>query len=315
MEKDIFTQIRDQIALSDGVIATLLPCIRDVYFPGMPTDHIQCGDMSSFARGTNNDLTPDLDLIFPGAPNDEARGYKDWTPIGTFELTGDQQGITSLGELGRLDGKGMEVVRCSQAAIDVHFDLLPGSTRFNWARSWQGFPGVVFNLLFDHPQFGEIAIDMNIVYDPSHFGVEHDKRFKAYFQRLVEQYGTQLAAKFVEDIRRVKQQAKDNARDLNGWIDRTKKLPGFLVEGLFAQKFPPYTYAELMEQILAHRWQPDRAPTDHKVGDQYNQIIDAGFTTLAELFENLACENQSFSLGAWENLLSIARKYPSSQQE
>ena len=46
---------------------------------------------------------PDLDIGFFGASNNETQGFKDWTPIGTRELTGKKEGITTLEELDEHD--------------------------------------------------------------------------------------------------------------------------------------------------------------------------------------------------------------------
>lgn len=120
--------------------------------------------------------------------------------------------------------------------------------------------------------------------------------------------GGDRAVQLIKDIRQLKQRVKDHARDPEGWVDRKRKVFGFIVEGLFCQRFPPYTYAELMEQILSHRWSPDVVLSDRLVGEQTDQIIDAEFT-FSGLLHNLACDNRSLPKGSWENLYSIALEY------
>jgi len=306
----LFEQIKAQRRLSEGVIEAVKPLIQEAYFPDRPLAEIQCGDMSSFNRGTNNDLAPDVDLIFLDVPNDESRGYKDWTPIGARELTGRKDGFTTLEEIEGHDPRLTALVPRLLRTLETHFHMPIGSARFEYLRTWVGYPGLVFDIALPHPAYGEISFDINLAYTSNHYGLEHNRRFIRYFERTVAELGPEAAVQLIEDIRLVKQKGKDNARDAEGWIDRSRKLFGFIVEGLFCQRFPPYPYAELMEQILDHEWAPDVELKDHWVGDQINQIINAGFS-FSELLHNMARENYSLPKGAWENLLQIAREYNS----
>ena len=250
-------------------------------------------------------MAPDIDIIFLNAPKDETRGFKDWTSIGTRQLTGKKEGFTSIAELKQYDHIVASIIPQLQSALEGYFETAPGSACFNFLRTWQGYPGFVFNIAVPHPKYLEISVDFNIDYTSGHFGIDHSQRFLNYFERVVHQLGLELAAQLIEDIKRVKQTGKDNVRDADGWIDRTKKLFGFIVEGLFCHRFPPYSYSELMEAILAHQWAPDVELQDRWVGDQLNQIIDAGFT-FNGLLHNLVRENDSLPKGSWENLRQIA---------
>ncbi len=306
----LFGIIKQQRRLSDGVIEAVKPLMKEEFFPTLALDEIQCGDMSSFNRGTNNDLAPDVDIIFLNVPNDESQGYKDWTPIDARELTGKKEGISSLEELKGYDPRLAAFIPNISTVLESHFEMPRGSARFEFLRTWGNNPGLVFNISLPHPRYGGISFDFNLDYRDTHYGIEHNRRFLAYFERVVDQLGQDVAVQLVEDIKFVKQQGKDNARDAEGWIDRTKKLFGFIVEGLFCLRFPPYTYAELMEEVLDHEWEQGIELKDRWVGDQINQIIDAGYS-FSGLLHNIVMENYSLPKGSWENLLKIARDYQS----
>ncbi len=227
----LFEQIRKQRQISDGVINAVKPLFQREFYPGLSLDKIRCGDMSSFNRGTNNELAPDVDIIFLDIPNDESKGFKDWTPIGTRELTGKKEGITSIEELKGYDTRLASFIPHLFEVVNKHFHMESGSARFEFLRTWGGYPGLVFNIALPHPEFGAISFDFNLDYTSGHYGIEHNRRFLDYFERVVQELGTEVAVQLVEDIRLVKKQGKDNARDDQGWIDRTKKLFGFIVEG------------------------------------------------------------------------------------
>lgn len=303
--------IEQQKLLSDEVIGAVLPVVQKHYFQGKKVHEIQCGEMSSFARGTNNDVAPDIDIIFLQAPHDEKRGYKDWTAIGTRQLTGKKEGITSIVELQKYDAKIAQMVPDLQVVLGEFFTVSTDDVNFNFLRTWEGIPGFVFNISLPHPEYVEISVDFNFYYSASHYGVEHNRRFVAYFQKVVSDLGPDAAVQLVEDIKLVKQEGKDNVRGEDGWINRTKKLFGFIVEGLFCHRYPPYSYPELMEAVLLHEWEPDVELEDRWVGDQFNQIIDAGFS-FSGLLHNLVRENNSFPKGSWENLVQIAQEYKKS---
>ncbi len=305
----LFEQLRKQRALSNGVINAVKPIFQQEFYPDLSLDEIQCGDMSSFNRGTNNELAPDVDIIFLDIPNDESKGFKDWTPIGIRELTGKKEGITSIEELKRYDAKLASFVPHVFEVLDKHFNTSSGSANFEFMRTWEGYPGLVFNISLPHPEYGTISFDFNLDYTSGHYGIEHNRRFLIYFDRVVNELGPEVAVQLIEDIKMVKQKGKDNARDEEGWIDRTRKLFGFLVEGLFCQQFPPYTYAELMDKVLEHDWEPGVELQDRWVGDQINQIIDADFTSFSDLMHNIVRENYSLPKGSWENLQQIAKEH------
>jgi len=307
----LFEQIKEQRRLSDEVIVAVKLIIQEAYFSNNSLEEIQCGDMSSFNRGTNNDLAPDVDIIFLNVPNDESKDYKDWTPIGTRELTGQKEGITSLEELNQYDPRLVSLIQQLKSILETHFKMPSGSAHFAFLRTWRGYPGLVFNIALPHPGYGEISFDINLNYTSEHYGLEHNRRFIAYYERVVDKLGPDVAVQLVEDIRLVKETGKNNARAADGWIDRSKKLFGFVVEGLFCQRFPPYKYAELMDKVLAHEWELGVELEERWVGDQINQIIDADFS-FSELLHNLVRDNYSLPKGSWENLLQIARTNNSS---
>jgi hypothetical protein len=305
MSKNLLEQIKSQKALSDGVMAALLPVIQEIHYPDQVTERIVCGDLGSFARGTNNDLSPDLDIGFFGATHGEAFGLKDWTPIGTRQLTGKKEGITTVEELGRYDPAVLRTIQRVQPILDAFFGMPIGSTQFNFMRSWEGYAGWVCNLSLPHAHYGTIEIDLNLGYMSSHYGIEHAQRFQHYFDRMLSDLGEEHAVQLIEDIKWVKKQGKENARDKDGWLDRTRKLAGFVVEGLFMHQYPPHSLTELLVMVRTFQWPPGQSPTEHWLGDQNDQMIDSGIT-FDKLLVNIACKNQALPLGAWENLKEIA---------
>ncbi len=307
MADNLMVQIRSQKALSDGMIQALLPVVSEMYYPGVPVSEIRYGDLGSFARGTNTDFAPDIDLAFLGAPRDGSRGYKDWTPIGTFELTGNKEGITSLADLEPHDPLLVSFIRRILPLVDVFFSLPVGSTQFSYMRTWTGYPGLVFNVSLPHPLYGGIALDINLVYGSTHFGIEHCRRFDVYFNRVAMDLGPDVAERFVLDIRTLKLAAKKLATDPTGWVDRRKKVPGFVIEALICNRIPPYTLSELARLVCEHQWDPSEELRDKSVGDQNDQIIDAGFS-FGGLLHNMAVDNYSLTRGGWETLLRAVQE-------
>ena len=308
MNNNLFDLIKKQRSLSDGAIDILRKAVQEIYFSGRSPDEIVCGDIGSFARGTNDDPAPDMDIIFLNAPHDETVGYKDWTDIGTLELTGDKHGIVQLAEIERLDPRLALTIERATSALESYLGCQPGNAGFNWVRSWPGYPGAVFNISISDSECGEIAFDIDINYSDYHFGLEHGKRFVCCFERVTEELGPAAAVQLIADIKSVKKQAKQYARNPeDGWIDRSKKLPGFVVEGMFAYRFPPNTYADLMEKVMAHRWDTARSPQEQNVCTQPNQIIAAGFS-FSSLLHELA-QNGALTKGGWGNLYHIAERY------
>jgi len=307
MVENLLDQIKSQKALSDGVVQALLPVVREMYYPGIPASEIHYGDLSSFARGMNTEFSPDLYIAFLDAPHDELRGYKDWTPLGTFELTGNKEGITSLAELDVHDPLLVKFVRRILPIVEAFFSAQPGSAHFNTLRTWTGAPLVVFNLSLPHPAYGEIALNINLVYESTHFGIEHCRRFDACFNRTASQLGPDVAERLVRDIRAVKLAVKKSATDPASWVDRRKKVPGFVVEALFCGRLPPYTRGELMQLIRSHQWDPADILRDRNVGDQNDPIFDAGFS-FGGLLHNITVDNYSLTGGGWETLLQAAQE-------
>jgi hypothetical protein len=307
MPETFLDQIKTQKALSDGLVQALLPVVQEMYYPDIPASEIRYGDLGSFARGTNTDLSPDLDIAFLNVPRDEARGHKDWTPLGTFELTGNKEGFTNLGELESHDPMVVKFIHHILPIVEVYFSSRPGSARFNYLRTWVGYPGLVINISMPHPVYGEIALDINFVYETTHFGVEHSRRFNAYLDRVVSALGPDVVERLIRDIRAVKLAAKKLATDSTGWVNRKKKVPGFIVEALFCSRFPPYTRDELMQLIRQYHWKSTEILRDRSVGDQNDQILDAGFS-FGDLLRNMAIDNYSLTRGGWETLCKIAEE-------
>lgn len=309
MTENLLAQIQLQRALSDGLVQTLLPVVQEMYYPGIPISDIHHGDLGSFARGTNTEFSPDMDICFLNASHDESRGYKDWTSAGTLELTGHKEGITSLAELESHDPLGARFIRSIFPVLEIYFSAPSGSAYFNYMRTWAGYPGFVFNVSLPHPTYGAIALDINFVYESTHFGIEHSRRFNAYMDRVTSAYGPAVVEQLIRDIRTVKLAAKKLATDPTGWVDRRKKVPGFVIEALFCSRLPPYTREELLNLVREYHWEAAEVLRDKSVGDQNDQILDAGFP-LDELLHNMAVDNFSLTRGGWETLRQVAQDHP-----
>jgi hypothetical protein len=307
MADNLLVQVRAQKALSDGMMLALLPVVQEMYYPGIPASEIRYGDLGSFARGTNTDFAPDIDVAFLDAPRDETRGYKDWTPLDTFEMTGKKEGFTSLDEVEPYDPLVVKFIRRILPIVETYFSAQPGSAHFNTLRTWGGSPLVVFNVSCPHLAYGEIALDINLIYETTHYGIEHCRRFNEYIDRVVAQYGPEIAERLILDIRAVKLAAKKATTDSTGWVDRKRKVPGFLIEALFCNRFPPYTRPELMNLIRTHQWDPADVLRDRSLGDQNDQTIDAGLS-FGNLLHNMAVDNYSLTRGGWDVLRQLAEE-------
>jgi hypothetical protein len=307
MPENLLVQIRAQKALSDGMMSALLPVVQEMCYPDIPVSEIRYADLGSFARGTNIDFAPDIDVAFLSAPKDESRGYKDWTALDSFELTRKKEGFTSLAELEPYDPLLVKFIHRILPIVEQYFSARPDSAHFNTLRTWSGTPLVVFNISLPHPAYGEIALDINFVYESTHFGIEHCHRFNTYIDRVVTGAGPDVAERLIRDIKSVKLAVKKSATDSTGWVDRKKKVPGFVIEALFCSRFPPYTRAELMKLILSYEWKSTDILRDRSVGDQNDQILDAGFS-FGDLLRDMAIDNYSLTRGGWETLRQIAQE-------
>ncbi len=225
------TRIRTQRALSDRVLAALRPVMRDAYFPDLDPGDVSSGDLGSYPRGTDDGACPDLDLGFFGAVVDASRGHVDWTPLDSRQMTGRKEGLTSLEELESIDPVARRTVDRVRCVLDGVFNLPPGTTRFGYTRTWASYPGWVSNLHVPRSPVGPIEVDLNLGYASSHYGLDHAARFDAYFARVVSERGEDAAVRLIDDIRRLKGLGKDRARDPDGWIDRKRKIFGFLING------------------------------------------------------------------------------------
>jgi hypothetical protein len=67
-----------------------------------------------------------------------------------------------------------------------------------------------------------------------------------------------------------------------------------------------------MELLLAHDWVSCWEPFEHWLDDQVDQVIDS-WLSFSQLLENMACDNASLPLGAWQNLLCVAQDNQANQ--
>jgi hypothetical protein len=249
--KFILAEIQEQRALSNQVTNVVLDALAHIYYPGFSRAEIPCAEIGSYGRGTNNDPEPDIDVMFLGIPNDPQQGFFNWLGRGTFEMTQNPEGITLLSQVQDIDPKLARAITETTKHIESHFQCHE-QARFNLVRSWEVFPGVVFNISAPIPGYEQLGFDINLYHKTEYFGVEHTQRFIQYLKRLRLEMGEQAAAELILNIRQVKQAAKDDARDPDtGKINKAKKVWGIVVEVLFTHSCPPPSRAELSAQIAS----------------------------------------------------------------
>lgn len=249
--KFILDEIQEQRALSDQVTNVVFDALMDIYYPGFSREEIPFAEIGSYGRGTNNDPEPDIDVMFLGIPNDPRQGFFDWLGKGTFAMTQSPEGITLLSQVQDRDPKLAQAITETIKHIEKQFGCGRQAT-FNFVRSWEVFPGVVFNISAPIPGYGQLGFDINLYHKTEYFGVEHTRRFIQYLERLRSEVGEEAAAGLILNIRQVKQAAKDAARDPEtGKLDKAKKVWGITIEALFTYSYPPLSRAELSAEIAS----------------------------------------------------------------
>jgi hypothetical protein len=247
--KFILDEIKQQRKLSDQVTKVVLDALMDIYYPSLSPDEIRFSEIGSYGRGTNNDPVPDIDVMYLGIPNDTGRGFFNWIDKGTYEITQSRDGITILSQVQEYDPKLAQAITETIKHIECHFGCHE-QTKFNFVRSWDVFPGVVFNISAPLPHYGQLGFDINLYHETEYFGVEHTKRFISYLEHVRLELGEEIAAQLILDIRQVKQSAKDYVRDpKTGKIDKARKVLGIIFEALFTYSYPPPTRDEVSAMI------------------------------------------------------------------
>lgn len=247
----VLDEIKRQRRLSERVTKVVLGALKDIYYPGLSPDEIRYGEIGSYGRGTNNDPEPDIDVMFLGIPNDARQGFFNWMGRGTYEMAQSREGITVLSQVQECDPKLAGAITETIKHIEHHFGCSQ-QPKLNFVRSWEVFPGVVFNISAPVPGYGQLGFDINLYHESEYFGVEHTRRFIQYLERLTFELGEETAARLVVDIRQVKQAVKDYARDPEtGKIDKAKKVWGIIVEAIFTYCYHPPARRELSAAIGA----------------------------------------------------------------
>jgi hypothetical protein len=312
---ELISAINQQYLLSSEVAGVILNALIGTYYDGLPADQIGFGEIGSYGRGTNNDTTPDIDIMYLGIPNDPQLGFFDWREKGTYEITQTREGITTLAQVQKYDPKLARAIKASMQSMEGHFNC-EGEAKFNFVRSWTVFPGVVFNFSLPVPGHGILDFDINLYHPVEYFGLEHARRFVKYFERVKQELGSDRAAQLILDIRQFKKTAKDIARDSRtGKIDPAKKVTGVVVETLFVHKFPPPDRTEVAREILKLKsaaFPPTRTDTDYifpiqviDEGLSFKDVLDAGWEcgllagkrweTLLETAKELIWKNETHS--------------------
>jgi hypothetical protein len=296
----LLAQIEQQRHLSEQAEQAVLQALHPIYYPNLPRDQISYGEIGSFGRGTNTDPVPDIDLMFLGIPTGPDGGWTDWTQTDTYAIVADHTGITDIAKLWGLDPKLVDAIGATRQALAACFHC-PGETRFNWVRSWNVYPGLVFNVSAPIAEHGWLDFDINLYHPRTYFGVEHGKRFSQYFARVRRELGDARAARLILDIRQLKERVKLGARiPLTKSLDRSKKVTGIIPECLFTSLFPPFTFTEIRQQL--NRIATSTLPSPQADCDytQHLQIVNSGLTPL-EVIHSFR-QNGVLSDGGWKNL-------------
>lgn len=296
----LLAQIERQQRLSEQAGQAVLQALKPLYYPNTPEEDILWGEIGSFGRGTNTDPIPDVDLMLLGIPSGPGGGWADWTQTDTYTIIANHTGITDIAKLWVMDPKLVDAINATRNCLGAALQA-QGNTQFNWVRSWRVFPGLVFNISVQVPDYGWIEFDINLYHPTEYFGVEHGKRFSRYFARVRREWGDDRAAQLILDIRQLKEKVKQGARiPATKSLDRSKKVTGIILECLFTSTFPPLTLAELRQELddMATSTLPSPAPDCDYT--QTVQIVDSGLSPL-EVIHSFR-RNGVLTDGGWKNL-------------
>jgi hypothetical protein len=228
-------------------------------------------DIGSWSRGTNTDEQPDIDLLFPGIPNDPQRGFVDWTPLDTLSMLHTREGITQLSTIQALDPILFTTITQSLQQMET----IGWHAHFLSVRAWEDGPEVVFTISVNHPHYGPIGVDITLSYVKETFGIEHSQRFQHYLEQTSQNFGEERARQLIEDIRRFKRAVKKEVMQ-TGKLDRTKKVQGFVIEALFMHQTEPHNYKEVLTMLTKHTWANGQEPElQEHLHDQEDQLIEA----------------------------------------
>jgi hypothetical protein len=303
--QDLLARISQQRVFSEIVMRVVLGGLMDVYYPGRQMDEVKSGDIGSYSRGTNVDPVLDLDIAYLEIPNDPERGFVDWSDK-EINLMSAKQGRIDLGNIPVKDPRLEQGIGGVMKHLREHFGCSEEDMTIDIVRTWSNFPGVVVKLLLTTKDPGAFSIDVNLLHVPTYFGYEHGIRFFRYFERVKDEISPFAAANLIEDIRRLKTQAKAGAGlDRYGEVDRRRKVPGFVVEMLFTHQFPPLTYSDVIRLILEIDSVRKNKPKHKRFLFQTTQVVGEEMS-FGDLMTHLM-ENGGITLGGWKLLREIAK--------
>jgi hypothetical protein len=303
--QDLLTQISQQRLFSDTVMRVVLGGLMEVYYPGRVMEEIQGGDIGSYSRGTNVDPIPDLDIAYLEIPSDPDRGFVDWSGR-DLNLMSAKQGRLDLADLPVRDQRLEQGIEGVMGRLREYFDCSEREVILSIVRSWSDFPGLVVKLLLKTKDPGDFSIDVNLLHVDTYFGYDHGVRFYRYFDRVIQEINPTAAATLIEDIRRLKKQAKAGAGfDLYGEIDRKRKVPGFVIEMLFTHQFPPLSYDDVIQSITESGRTKKAKPKHKRFLYQTTQVV--GEEMSFEELMTLLAESGGITTGGLNLLLEIAK--------
>ncbi|HXS14621.1 MAG TPA: hypothetical protein VN711_00660 [Candidatus Saccharimonadales bacterium] len=248
------------------------------------------GDAGSFSGGTDVRgvrATPDIDLLYTGLPKGK-EGVMDWTKI---DINNDsnipfishdgqptkKRGVQTLEEVKHgIPGSSFYGDETLGTFIETTMENMRKQgldPQFKWLRSAANNPIVAFNMVINHPVYGELPIDINVYHAQEAFGLTHRERFNEYIDNIARTRGVEGAGRVIRTIQELKRMFKLAVEELPESEQGSAKVAGFLVEGLITHGKTPSTIEDVLRAIVFH--DPNKRTAKPYMTEQYAQVVDS----------------------------------------